>query len=171
LNADNLTREHIPQNAFVVYQGSHGDIGASLANVILPGCAYTEKDATFVNTEGRVQQTRKAVSPPGAAREDWMILRALAEVAGINLPYDDKHDLCDRIDEVAPHLNRTDSLEHATPYFESLKNVSYNTENLVEILDRDFYLTDPICRASSTMAKCSNTFTEKKTQKTATASQ
>ena len=75
-------------SAFVIYQGSHGDAGAHRADVILPGAAYTEKAATYVNTEGRVQMTRKAAFAPGAAKEDWTILRALSEHAGQKLPYD-----------------------------------------------------------------------------------
>src|SRR6266511_2372260 len=73
LNADEISSDDIPKEAFVVYQGHHGDVGANYADVILPGAAYTEKTATYVNTEGRTQSTRAAVSPPGAAREDWKV--------------------------------------------------------------------------------------------------
>ena len=73
--------------AFVIYQGSHGDRGAHRADVILPGAAYTEKDATYVNTEGRPQMTARAVFPPGEAREDWKIIRALSGVLGQALPF------------------------------------------------------------------------------------
>ena len=75
LNADNVTPQSIPAGAFVVYQGHHGDLGAQLADVCLPGAAYTEKSTTWVNTEGRAQLGRAAVPPPGAAREDWKIIR------------------------------------------------------------------------------------------------
>jgi NADH dehydrogenase (ubiquinone) Fe-S protein 1 len=75
LNADEIKPESIPSNAFVVYQGHHGDAGAALADVILPGVAYTEKSTTWINTEGRSQLGRAAVSPPGASREDWKIIR------------------------------------------------------------------------------------------------
>lgn len=81
-DAEHITRESIPADCFVIYQGHHGDAGAALANAILPGAAYTEKQATYVNAEGRAQQTLVAVSPPGLAREDWKILRALSEVVG-----------------------------------------------------------------------------------------
>ena len=80
-------------SAFVIYQGHHGDRGAARADVVLPGCAYTEKDATYVNTEGRVQLGRRAVFPPGEAREDWAILRALSGVLGGPLPFDSLHAL------------------------------------------------------------------------------
>lgn len=81
-DAGKITRDQLPQGCFVVYIGQHGDNGASLADAVLPGAAYTEKQATYVNTEGRAQQTLSAVSPPGMAREDWKIIRALSEVVG-----------------------------------------------------------------------------------------
>ena len=75
-----ITREDLPKDCVVIYQGHHGDRGASMADVVLPGAAYTEKQATYVNMEGRAQETRTAITPPGLAREDWKILRALSEV-------------------------------------------------------------------------------------------
>ncbi|EPY73590.1 hypothetical protein CB1_002756004 [Camelus ferus] len=75
-----ITRQDLPKDCFIIYQGHHGDVGAPIADVILPGAAYTEKSATYVNTEGRAQQTKVAVTPPGLAREDWKIIRALSEV-------------------------------------------------------------------------------------------
>ena len=84
-------------SAFVIYQGHHGDRGAARADVVLPGCAYTEKDATYVNTEGRVQLGRRAVFPPGEAREDWAIVRALSGALGRPLPFDSLHALRQRM--------------------------------------------------------------------------
>lgn len=81
-DAGKVTRKNIPKDCFVIYQGHHGDAGALIADAVLPGAAYTEKQATYVNAEGRSQQTLVAVSPPGLAREDWKIIRALAEVLG-----------------------------------------------------------------------------------------
>lgn len=81
-DAAGITRESLPKNCFVIYQGHHGDAGAAIADAVLPGAAYTEKQATYVNAEGRAQQTLVAVSPPGLAREDWKIVRALSEVVG-----------------------------------------------------------------------------------------
>lgn len=78
----------IPKNAYVIYQGHNGDVGAGQADVILPGAAFTEKTATFVNLEGRTQSTNAAVTPPSMAREDWKIVRAISEVANLVLPYD-----------------------------------------------------------------------------------
>ena len=81
---ENIERSQLSEDCFIVYQGHHGDQGALIADVVLPGAAYTEKDATFVNTEGRSQHTRVAVTPPGMAREDWSIIRALSEVSMYN---------------------------------------------------------------------------------------
>lgn len=85
-------------------KGHHGDAGAAIADIILPGAAYTEKQATYVNTEGRAQQTLVAVTPPGLAREDWKILRALSEVLGKPLKYDTLDELRSRIEKISPHL-------------------------------------------------------------------
>jgi len=108
LNADSgkLTRDQLPKDCFVVYIGSHGDNGASIADAVLPGAAYTEKQATYVNTEGRSQQTLPGVSPPGMAREDWKILRALSEIMGKPLAYDNLDELRSRLNDIAPHLTR-----------------------------------------------------------------
>lgn len=111
LGADEITSADIPKGAFVVYQGHHGDRGAELADVILPGAAYTEKHGTYVNTEGRVQITRAATSLPGAARDDWKILRAASEYLGAPLPYDDIQALRERMAEISPALSRYDDVE------------------------------------------------------------
>src|SRR5437764_5149897 len=97
-------------SAFVIYQGHHGDRGAARADVVLPGCAYTEKDATYVNTEGRVQLGRRAVFPPGEAREDWAIVRALSGALGRPLPFDSLHALRQRMRSAHPHLERIDEI-------------------------------------------------------------
>lgn len=116
LNADagKVTRDQLPKDCFVVYIGSHGDNGASIADAVLPGAAYTEKQAIYVNTEGRPQQTLAGVSPPGMAREDWKILRALSEVVGTPLGYDNLDELRTRLEDVAPHLRRLGQLEKAS---------------------------------------------------------
>ena len=111
LGADEISEADIPKDAFVVYQGHHGDHGAQLADVILPGAAYTEKNVTYVNTEGRVQMTRAATSMPGAARDDWKIIRAVSEFLGAPLPYDDVEALRDRMEEISPALRRYDIVE------------------------------------------------------------
>lgn len=111
-----INKENIPKDCFVVYQGHHGDEGAAMAHAILPGAAYTEKQATYCNTEGRAQQTLVAVTPPGLAREDWKIVRAISEVAGQPLPYDNLDELRNRMEDIAPHLVRYGHLEQNNFY-------------------------------------------------------
>jgi NADH dehydrogenase (ubiquinone) Fe-S protein 1 len=161
LGADEVGAADIPKDAFVVYQGHHGDHGAYYADVILPGAAYTEKTATYVNTEGRAQTTRAAVSPPPGAREDWKIIRALSEVVGKPLPYDEVDQLRGRMAQVSPTLVELDIIE-STPspiaqagldaFAKSSKSL---TNEPFSLGIKDFYLTNSISRASSTMAKCS----------------
>lgn len=156
-----MTGKDIPKDAFVVYQGHHGDTGAYFADVVLPGAAYTEKSATFVNTEGRAQTTRAAVPPPSSAREDWKIIRALSEVAGTPLKYDDIHEMRHRMAQVSPTLVRYNSLEPSSKsitqlglnHFQTLKGPA--TGGFILPI-KDFYLTDSVSRASATMAKCSD---------------
>jgi len=140
-------------SAFVIYQGHHGDRGAQRADVILPGAAYTEKNATWVNTEGRVQQGGRAVFPPGEAREDWAILRALSESLGHTLPYDSLAELRARMVEAAPHFARLDEIEPAPwgPFGAAGEIDPAPFASPVA----DFYLSNAICRASATMAECS----------------
>jgi len=143
-------------SAFVVYQGHHGDAGAHRADVVLPGAAYTEQDATYVNLEGRVQLARRAVFPPGQAKEDWAIVRALARAMGQTLPYDNLNKLRERILQVAPHFAETDELPESVR-MKSIARASgkYRIEGapLAEFVG-NFYMTDPISRASRTMAEC-----------------
>lgn len=162
LGADdaNIKREDFP-NAYIVYIGSHGDEGACIADVILPGAAYTEKTATYVNTEGRAQQTCAAITPPGMARVDWKIIRALSEVCGIPLPYDDTMEIRSRLEEVAPHLVRYGVVEPANYFAQSLQLTKEAAGSLssspLEVKQRSldqFFMTDAISRASQTMAKC-----------------
>jgi NADH dehydrogenase (ubiquinone) Fe-S protein 1 len=127
-------------------------LGAQYADVILPGAAYTEKSATYVNLEGRTQNTRAAVPPPGVAREDWKIVRALSEYLGVGLPYDDIHALRERMFDVAPSLTRYDVVESASLGAMGLKFVNeankgskVSGEPLTPVI-HDFYLTDAISR-------------------------
>jgi NADH dehydrogenase (ubiquinone) Fe-S protein 1 len=118
-----IDKSDLPEDCFVIYQGHHGDHGATIADAILPGAAYTEKQATYVNTEGRAQQTLPAVSPPGQAREDWKIVRALSEIMGVPLPYDSLNDIRCRLHEVAPHLTRYGDAENAN-YFKQAQELA-----------------------------------------------
>ena len=103
LGADEID---IPQGAFVVYIGTHGDRGASRADVVLPGAAYPEKSSIYVNTEGRVQMATRASFPPGDAKEDWAILRALSDVLKNKLPYDSLSALRQALYKAYPHMMR-----------------------------------------------------------------
>ncbi|ACI98646.1 NADH-quinone oxidoreductase subunit NuoG [Rhodospirillum centenum] len=155
LGADEIPAERLGK-AFVIYQGHHGDRGAHRADVILPGAAYTEKNATYVNTEGRVQQTRLAMFPLGEAREDWKILRALSAELGHVLPYDSLSQLRQRMAQANPVFAEIDRLVPAAwGPFGSAGAVSRDA--FVSPVT-DYYLTDPISRASATMARCSETF-------------
>ena len=139
-------------SAFVIYQGHHGDAAAHRADVILPGAAYSEKSATYVNTEGRVQRTTRAVFPPGEAREDWTIIRALSDAVGKTLPYDDVSAVRRRmasINSVFYGLN-----DAATAKWEDFGNTGDMTDTAFRSPIENFYMTDPISRASQTMAEC-----------------
>ena len=153
LGADEID---IPAGAFVIYQGTHGDKGAHRADVILPGAAYTEKSATYVNTEGRVQMTTRAGFPPGDAREDWAILRALSAVLGKTLPFDSLAQL-------------RAALYQAQPHFAALGEIAPGTGETIVVLAKGkptadkapfvnaipaFHQTNAIARASKIMAEC-----------------
>jgi NADH-quinone oxidoreductase subunit G len=144
-------------DAFVVYQGSHGDAGAHRADVILPGAAYTEKSATFVNLEGRAQATRLAVFPPGEAKEDWRIVRALSEVLGKALPYDSLKAVRERLAKASPVFADLGSVTPAAWGAAFGAEGSLEGGALVSCID-NFYQTDPISRASKTMAECTAAF-------------
>lgn len=154
-----VTRQNLDPAAFVVYQGHHGDAGAEMADVVLPGAAYTEKEGTFVNTEGRAQRTLPAVTPPGEARVDWKIIRALSEVAGRTLPYDDIKQLRHRITEIAPHLVRFGDVEEAGYLKQALQLAKMPSGPVdVDVTPKqkvlpDFYITNVISRHSSSMAQ------------------
>ena len=154
LGADEI---EIPAGAFVIYQGTHGDRGAHRADVILPGSAYTEKSATYVNTEGRVQMTDRATFAPGDAKEDWAILRALSDVLGQKLPFDNLGQLRKALYESHPHFAAIDQIAAGdVASITSLAGKGGATEKtaFAATVD-DFYLTNPIARASAVMAECS----------------
>jgi NADH-quinone oxidoreductase subunit G len=147
----------VEPGAFVVYIGTHGDRGAHRADVILPGAAYPEKSGLYVNTEGRVQMAARAAFPPGDAREDWAILRALSDVLGNKLPYDSLAQLRAAMFKAHPQLQRVDSIEPGNAAdIEKLASLGGAPDKapFVSAVD-DFYLTNAIARASSVMAECS----------------
>jgi NADH-quinone oxidoreductase subunit G len=141
----------------VVYIGTHGDRGAHRADVILPGAAYTEKSGIYVNTEGRVQMAGRAAFPPGDAREDWAILRALSDMAGAKLPYDSLSQLRGVLFKSFPHLQRLDTVTPGDA--EDIRKLAAlgGTMDKAPFISpiEDFYLTNPIARASAVMAECS----------------
>ncbi len=147
----------VEPGAFVVYIGTHGDRGAHRADVILPGAAYTEKSGIYVNTEGRPQFAERAVFPPGDAREDWSILRALSDALGAKLPYDSLGQLRAALASAHPHLVQFDRIAPADPA--ALKAVAAHPAAVGRApfgsaID-NFFLTNPIARASRVMAECS----------------
>jgi len=159
LGADEFDTARIGAETFVVYQGHHGDRGAARADVILPGAAYTEKDGTYVNTEGRVQRGWRATFAPGEAREDWRILRAFSDVIGQTLPYDDIAAVRARLEQVSPvfarvGLKRFGAADLAAPHGDP---AALSAEPFVAAIG-DYYQTNPISRASLTMAECSRIY-------------
>jgi len=154
LGADEI---EVEPGAFVVYIGTHGDRGAHRADVILPGAAYPEKSGLYVNTEGRVQMAARASFPPGDAREDWAILRALSDVLGSKLPYDSLAQLRTAMFKAHPHLQRVDHIEPGNAAdIERLAALAGAPDKapFAPAID-DFYLTNAIARASTVMAECS----------------
>ena len=151
LAADEIDTKRLGK-AFVVYQGHHGDAGAHRADVILPGAAYTEKPGTYVNTEGRVQLGQRAAYPPGDAREDWAILRALSERLGKTLPYDTFDDVRARLVAVNKSFAALD-LQVAGTWGPFGKEGALSEAPFVSPVG-NFYMTCPISRASKTMAEC-----------------
>jgi NADH-quinone oxidoreductase subunit G len=142
--------------AFVVYQGTHGDAGAHRADFILPAATYTEKSATYVNTEGRVQMTSRAVFPPGEAKEDWAIIRALSAVLGQPLPFNSLNQLRAAIYAEFPHLARIDDIAAGSlADLGKLAKAAIKTKSASFASPvTEFYLSNPIARASAVMGEC-----------------
>ena len=160
LGADEFDTAAIPKSTFVIYQGHHGDRGAARADVILPGAAYTEKSGTYVNTEGRVQRGAAALFPPGEAREDWTILRAFSDVIDRRLPYDTLAQVRARlvavnnVFEILDALPRFGVTDRTGPAATDAPLTSTNLRPAIA----NYYQTDPISRASPTMALCTQTY-------------
>ncbi len=161
LGADEV---EIGEGAFVIYQGSHGDRGAHRADIILPGAAYTEENGLFVNTEGRPQLAMRSGFAPGEAKENWAILRALSAELGATLPYDSLAQLRTALIEAVPHLARIDEvIENEVQPIKAGNLGSATFRNAI----KDFYLTNPIARASQLMAQLSAQAEARKTEKIA----
>ncbi len=155
LGADEIDMSSLG-NAFIIYQGHHGDNGAQKADLILPGATYVEKSATYINTEGRVQRTSVAVPPPGEAKEDWLIIQNLSKYIGHALPYDDLNDVRKKLESIGPQFrnvnkvikNKWISINHNI----NLSKVPFSLKEF------NFYMTDPISRSSQIMADCTKSF-------------
>jgi NADH-quinone oxidoreductase subunit G len=158
LGADEFDMNQIGANTFTVYIGSHGDSGAHRADVILPGATYTEKSGLFVNTEGRVQMANRAGFAPGDAKEDWAILRALSDILGKKLPFDSLVQLRAKLFAEFPHLAEIDEIAPAdVAGLSGLADLGGSFERGAFVSPiKDFYLTNPIARASAVMAECSS---------------
>jgi NADH-quinone oxidoreductase subunit G len=155
LNADGFDPARIAAGTFVIYQGHHGDAMAARADVILPGAAYTEKDATWVNTEGRAQRGRLAIFPPGEAREDWRIIRAFSEGVGKALPYDDTGAIHARLAQASPVFARVGEVARGGCADTTGPAAAGATTNAPFVLPIPVYhRADVISRASDTMAQC-----------------
>ncbi len=162
LGADDIDPKEFGKT-FIIYQGHHGDIGAHHADVILPGSAYTEKEALYVNMEGRVQRARKVVSAPGDAKEDWKIIRALSDVLGKSLSYATLHDLRQEMikeNGVFGELDQLFTHEWTSVGVEGKLNKAAFTGSV-----RNYYQTNVVARASKTMAECTHTFIENQNTK------
>ncbi len=155
LHADELEASKL-DNAFVIYQGSHGDKGAALADVIFPAAAWTEKNALWVNMEGRVQESLRAVFPPGDAREDWTIIRAFSDYLGCTLPYDTHASLRASLPEHFAFIGAAPRAETPPPRAKAAP-----AKDALAPPWTDFYLTNPIARTSKTMAACSRAALQK----------
>ena len=139
-------------SSFVIYQGHHGDAGAHHADIVLPGAAYTEKDGIYLNTEGRVQYANRAAFPPGEAREDWAIIRAVSGAIGKSIGMDSLAEVRDALCEAVPHFAMPDQIDAVkwAKFGGRAKLSSQPVTNAIE----NFYMTCAISRASETMAEC-----------------
>ncbi|TGZ72876.1 hypothetical protein CRM22_001826 [Opisthorchis felineus] len=167
-----ISRADLAPDSIVIYVGHHGDDGASKADLVLPAAAYTEKNAIYANMEGRAQETRPAVFPPGMGREDWRIFRAISEVIGLPLAYDSLSQVHHRVEQIAPGLLALNSVQEAAPESHLLADKSAKNKSAtlkpnttqplsVKLLTLpDYYITDCISRASQTMAKCVKAYKE-----------
>ena len=150
LGADEV--DYVRFAGFKVYVGHHGDAGAAHADVVLPGASYAEKSGTWVNLEGRVQRGERAVFPPGDAREDWSIFRALSDVMGARLPFDSLPGLREEMYGEVPALRQ----EGLVRFDWSVPAIDAGAGGTIDGYPiKDFYLTNAICRASPTMQRCS----------------
>ncbi|KJV55941.1 NADH dehydrogenase (quinone), G subunit [Orientia chuto str. Dubai] len=152
LGADEIDSSKL-SNTFVIYQGHHGDVGANCADVILPGAAYTEKNAIYINFEGRAQYARQAVSTLGSAKEDWLIIKNISDKVKSKFYFKDLNDLRTQAAKVAISLKNVGKLQKSSvKKIES--DIILNTEEVFAVKQRNFYITDVITRVSPVMTEC-----------------
>jgi len=163
LGADEIVPDEISKDSFVIYQGHHGSSVSARADVILPGAAYTEKNATYVNIEGRPQHTRQAIFPPKDAREDWKIIRALSEFMEKYVTYSDISEIRKRLADVNPIFKHIDEVQ-PSKWEEFAKSGKVNKIPF-KLPIENFYMTDIITRSSAVMAKCTEAFSGQKDEK------
>lgn len=157
LGADECV-DRIPENAFVVYQGHHGDKGASRADVIFPGCSYVEKDGIYVNTEGRAQLAFRAISPPGEAKDDRDIIAKLAQALGVPFSDASLFAIRTKLEKLGPHFKHLGTVVPRKPSQRRFTGEPLLASEDISFRKRNFYMSDVISRASATMAKCSEEF-------------
>ena len=162
LNADELNFNKFQKNTFVVYQGHHGDAGASIANVVLPGCLWLEKDGTYVNMERRVQKSYKCVSPIGQSKEDWKIIRKFSEVIDKALPYNNLEELREKMSQYNTIFNNI-NIEPAKFSYDSKADTNIIGKSLLNII-KNYYITDVISKNSLKMNECTKLFVNNKSK-------
>jgi NADH-quinone oxidoreductase subunit G len=160
LGADDIDISQIGEGTFVIYQGHHGDVGANRADVILPEAAYTEQDGIYVNMEGRPQFARAAVSPAGSAKTGIEIINMVAEALGLEIKADELHLIRKMMAQEYDIFNHIDEImvNDFLPFKSSIKLSKHPLEKVA----MNYYMTDPISRASVTMAKCTKAINEMK---------
>ena len=148
---DNLNFDK--KDEFIIYQGSHGDKGAEIADIILPGSAYTEQDGYFTNLEGKLQKAYKASYPPGDAKEDWQIINELAELMNNRKLFNDKDEL---ESSMFNYLNLQKEKQSSTDDKNTKADESKFINETLKITVKDYYFSNVIARSSKTMVKCNN---------------
>ncbi len=154
LGADNMDVEGLKAKSFIVYQGHHGDRAANIADVVLPGAAFTEKSATYVNLEGRAQRTNMSVAPPGQAQEDWKILMQLASELNVELKYNNLNELRGVMASKADSFKNIDQVVPAE--WKGVGNKKKSSDNKISDIGINYYMSNVICRASKTMIACAD---------------
>jgi NADH-quinone oxidoreductase subunit G len=159
LGADEIDLKKVNPKAFIVYIGHHGDKAAEIADVVLPAPAFTEKNSTYVNLEGRVQNTYSAIDPLGEAQIDWKIILDLAKLTGVKLPYSKLSEIRDTMSKTNPVFKITDSLVSNDLIKTPSKQKNF-TKDTLDNQPLNYYLSNAICRNSITMRQCSQILSE-----------